>query len=168
MFRSRLAARVPALLFSIFALMAYNAPAQTAARKESKVSNQFLNPAGLSKPAGYTHVVTTQPGKVIFLAGQTALNAKGEVVGAGDLRAQATQVFENLKTALSAAGATFNDVVKLNYYVVNMKPADPPVIREVRGKFVSAEHPPASTLVGVAALARPEFLIEIEAIAVVR
>ena len=155
------------LLFSVLVLMAYNAPAQTSARKESKVSNQYVNPAGLSKPTGYTHVVTTQPGKMVYVAGQVSLNAKGEVIGKGDLAAQTGQVFENLKTALAAGGATFTDVVKLNYYVVNMKPTDPAVIREARAKFL-AEHPPASTLVGVTALANPDFMIEIEAIAVVR
>ncbi len=154
------------LLFSALVLMAYNAPAQS--RKESKVSNQYLNPAGLSKPTGYTHVVTTQPGKMVYVAGQVALNAKGEVIGKGDLAGQTAQVFENLKTALAAGGATFADVVKLNYYVVNMKPADPAVIREARAKFLPADHPPASTLVGVTALANPDFMIEIEAIAVVR
>ena len=129
---------------------------------------QFLNPAGLSKPTGYTHVVVAQPGKLVYISGQVALNAAGEVVGKGDLRAQVTQVMENLKTALAAAGATPENIIKVNYYVVNLKQDQLPVIREVRNKYFSAEHPPASTLVGVTALAREEFLIEIEAVAAVK
>jgi enamine deaminase RidA (YjgF/YER057c/UK114 family) len=76
-----------------------------------------------------------------------------------------TQVMENLKTALAAAGASLRDVVKLNYYVVNLNPEKLSTIREVRNKYISAEHPPASTLVGVTALAREEFLIEVEVVA---
>jgi enamine deaminase RidA (YjgF/YER057c/UK114 family) len=96
-----------------------------------------------------------------------ALNKQGEIVGKGDLRAQTIQVFENLKTALAAAGASFSDVVKMNTYVVNYKPTDAAVIREVRSKYTSKEKPPASTLVGIQALAREDFLIEVEVTAVV-
>jgi enamine deaminase RidA (YjgF/YER057c/UK114 family) len=109
-----------------------------------------------------------QPGRLIYVSGQVALNSAGEVVGKGDLRAQVTQVMENLKTALAAAGATPENIIKVNYYVVNLKPDQLPVIREVRGKYFSAEHPPASTLIGVTALAREEFMIEIEAVATVK
>lgn len=137
------------------------------ASKET-AKTQFLNPAGLSKPSGYTHVVVSQPGKLVYIAGQVALNANGDVVGKGDLRAQVTQCLENLKTALAAADATTEDLIKVNYYVVNLKPDQLPVIREVRGKYFSAERPPASTLVGVTALAREEFMIEIEAVAAVK
>ncbi len=138
-------------------------------RKETATTQtQFLNPSGLSKPTGYTHVVVAQPGKLIYVSGQVALNAAGEVVGKGDLRAQVTQVMENLKTALAAAGATPENIIKVNYYVVNLKPDQLPVIREARGKYFAAEHLPASTLIGVTALAREEFLIEIEAVATVR
>ena len=104
---------------------------------------------------------------MIFVSGQVALNKQLEVVGKGDLRAQTTQVFENLKVALVAAGATFADVVKMNIYVPNYKPTDVPVIREVRSKYVSKEKPPAATLVGVQALVREDFLIEIEVIAMI-
>jgi enamine deaminase RidA (YjgF/YER057c/UK114 family) len=89
-------------------------------------------------------------------------------VGTGDFRAQVIQVFENLKTALTAAGATFNDVVKMNTYVVNYQPADVAVIREVRKNYLSPTHPPASTLVGVQALVNPDYRIEIEAVAVIQ
>jgi enamine deaminase RidA (YjgF/YER057c/UK114 family) len=138
------------------------APAAQAPEKE------FLQPAGLNKTTSYTHVVTTRGGKMVFIAGQVAYNAQGEIVGKGDLRAQAMQVFENLKTALAAAGGTWNDVVKINWYIVGYKAEMLPVLRQVRGKYASATNPPASTLVGVEALANPDFLIEVEAIAVVK
>ena len=128
---------------------------------------RHLNPPGISTPTGYTHVVTAQPGKVIFISGQVSLNEKGEVVGAGDVRAQAAQVFANLDTALRAAGATWSDVVKMNAYIVNYDAGMLPGLREARSKYLTAANPPASTLVGVQALARPEFLIEVEAVAVI-
>ena len=86
-------------------------PGQTT--KEQSRQPQFLNPPGLSKPNGYTHVVIIQPGRLVYISGQVALNVAGEVVK-DDLRAQVTQVMENLKTALAAAGASLQDVVKLN------------------------------------------------------
>ena len=99
------------------------------------------------------------------MSGQVALNVAGEVVGKGDLRAQTTQAMENIKTALAAAGARTWDVIKLNYYVVGLQPNQVPIIREVRSKYFSVEHPPASTLIGVTSLAREEFMIEIEVVA---
>lgn len=125
---------------------------------------KFINPDGLSKPTSYTHVVVA--GNTVYISGQVSSNEKGEVVGKGDLRAQTTRVFENLKTCLTAAGVTFSDIVKMNTYVVNLKAEDLPVIREVRKGFLLQENPPASTLVGVTALANPDYLIEIEAVAV--
>jgi enamine deaminase RidA (YjgF/YER057c/UK114 family) len=132
------------------------------------MEKQFLNPPTIAAPRGYTHVVTATSGKMVFIAGQVAFNAQGELVGKGDVRAQTTQVYENLKNALAAVGATFADVVKLNTYVVDFKPADLAAIREVRAQyFVHAERMPASTLVGVQVLAFDGLLIEIEAVAVV-
>jgi 2-iminobutanoate/2-iminopropanoate deaminase len=145
-----------------------SAQAKHPAKEQASMQTQFLNPSGLSKPTGYTHVVVAQPGKLVYISGQVALNAAGEVVGKGDLRAQVTQVMENLKTALAAAGATPENIIKVNYYVVNLKQEQLPIIREVRNKYFSAEHPPASTLIGVTALAREEFMIEIEAVAAVK
>ena len=88
----------------------------------------------------------------------------------GDVRkvtvAQTEQVMENLSTALAAAGATFDDVAKITTFVVDYTPEMRSVIGEVRGRYLPADNPPASTLVGVSALAGPEWLIEIEAIAV--
>jgi enamine deaminase RidA (YjgF/YER057c/UK114 family) len=134
--------------------------------KAADNDTKFINPEGLSKPTGYTHVVVTSGERTVYIAGQVALNAKGELVGKNDLKAQTEQVFENLKTALMAAGCTFKDVVKITTYVVNYKPEVVPGIREIRSKYFSSENPPASTLVGVQALAREDFMIEIEAVAV--
>jgi enamine deaminase RidA (YjgF/YER057c/UK114 family) len=142
--------------------------AQTGSRSDSGARGQtrYLNPQGLSKPTGYTHVVVVaEPGKLIYVSGQTARSAAGEIIGKGDFRAQVTQAMENLKTALAAAGATMADIVKLNYYVVNLTPDQVPIIREVRQKYLTTEHPPAATLVGVTALAQADLMVEIEAIA---
>ena len=123
------------------------------------------NPSTLSTPTGYTHVVeVTGPGKMIYIAGQVAFDASGKVVGAGDMKAQTEQVFKNLEAALKAAGATFADVVKMNTYVTDMSQVA--VLREVRGRYFGATTP-ASTLVQVSGLARPELVIEIEVIAAV-
>jgi enamine deaminase RidA (YjgF/YER057c/UK114 family) len=129
--------------------------------------SQHLNPAGLSTPRGYTHVVVASGGRTVYVSGQVSANPKGEIVGKGDLKTQTTTVFENLRIALAAAGATPRDVVKKNIYVVNLKPDDVQVVREVRNAFFGAIKPPASTLVGITALAHPDYLIEIEAVAVV-
>jgi enamine deaminase RidA (YjgF/YER057c/UK114 family) len=128
---------------------------------------EFLKPEGLAAANGYSHVVITRPGKLIFISGQVALNRQGELVGKDNLQAQTEQVFENIRTALTAGGANFGDVVKINWYIKGFKPESLPVIRQVRNKYVNAAAPPASTLVGVAALFRDDCLIEVEVIAVV-
>ena len=140
--------------------------AQGASASARHAGTQYLNPDGLTKPTGYTQVVVVaEPSKLIYVSGQTARSATGEIVGKGDLRAQVTQAMENLRTALAAAGATMQDIVKLNYYVVNLKDDQVPVIREVRQKYLTGEHPPAATLVGVTALAQADLMVEIEAVA---
>jgi reactive intermediate/imine deaminase len=126
----------------------------------------FKNPEGLSKPTGYTHVVEAHAGRTIYISGQVSLNSMGELVGAGDFEAQCLQVFENLKTALLAAGAGFNSVVKLTFFLTDM--ANMPVAREVRNRYLNAEHPPASSAVEVKGLVSKDWLIEVEAIAVVQ
>ena len=128
---------------------------------------EFINPAILVKPSGYTHVVKSEPGKMIYISGQVPVNASGDIVGKGDLRIQVKQVYENLKLCLAAAGATFDDVVKMNTYVVNYKPEHIATIREVRSGYLPSTNPPASTLAGVQALYHPDVMIEIEAIAIV-
>jgi enamine deaminase RidA (YjgF/YER057c/UK114 family) len=131
--------------------------------QDKKPEKKFINPEGLSKPTSYTHVVVA--GGTVYISGQVASNEKGEVVGKGDLKAQATKVYENLQTCLKSAGLTFADVVKMNTYIVNYKAEDLPMLREVRKMFFTGENPPASTLVGVQGLANPDFLIEIEVVA---
>lgn len=128
---------------------------------------QFLKPEGIAPATGYSHVVVTTPGKMVFVSGQVARDKLGNLVGKGDLRAQTVQVFENLKTALASAGATFNDVVKINWYVKDFKQENLAVLREVRTMYVNKDNPPASTLAGVAALAQDDYLIEVEAIAAI-
>jgi 2-iminobutanoate/2-iminopropanoate deaminase len=125
---------------------------------------QRLNPPGLSTPTGYSHVVSARGGRTVYIAGQVAFDAKGQLVGKGDLPAQTRQVFANLDTALKAAGATFNDVVKVNYYMLDASQVQ--VVRDIRTKYFTTELP-ASTLVQVPRLANADFLIEIEVIAVV-
>lgn len=131
------------------------------------MSKQFLSPPTLNPTNGFSHVVVAPAGKTIYVSGQVSVNEKAEVVGKGDLRAQTEHTFENLKKALAAAGATFADVVKITYFVVDLKPESVVHVREVRKKYLSADGPPASTLVGVAALVVPDWLIEIEVVAVV-
>jgi len=128
---------------------------------------EFLKPSGLAAAHGYTHAVVAKPGKLIFLSGQVANDPSGQLVGKGDVKAQTEQVFANLKTALAAAGATFHDVVKITWYVKDYKSADLPILRAIRDKYVNTVEPPASTLVGVASLFQDDYLIEVDAIAVV-
>ena len=123
------------------------------------------NPPTLSTPTGYTHVVeVTGPARTVYIAGQIAFDKEGKIVGAGDMAAQAEQVFKNLQAALETAGAKFSDVVKMNTYITDMAKA--PAVREVRARYFG-QSTPASTLVQVVALARPELMLEIEVIAVV-
>jgi enamine deaminase RidA (YjgF/YER057c/UK114 family) len=139
--------------------------AQTKRTRAIRKFVMFVNPPTLAKPTGYTHAVIAIGRRTIYIAGQVALDQSGNIVGKDDFRAQAQQVFENLKKALEGAGASFKHVVKLNYFVLDMKQIQ--TLREVRNAYVNTEAPPASTLVEVRRLAREEFLIEVEAIAVV-
>jgi enamine deaminase RidA (YjgF/YER057c/UK114 family) len=104
-------------------------------------------------------------GRFVAISGQLALDEDGRLVGAGDPAAQARQVFENLRRCLAAAGATFDHVVKLTFFVTDM--AHMPAIRAARAEHIPDDRLPAASAVQVAALVRPEFLMEIEAYAVV-
>ena len=117
---------------------------------------------GVAPGTGYTHVVIGS-GQLVALSGQVALDEQGRVVGAGDPAAQARQVFENLRRCLAAAGATFDQVVKLTYFLTDVSFL--PAIRAARDECVDTGRPPASTAVQVAALFRPELLLEVEAFA---
>ncbi|MEU6467932.1 RidA family protein [Streptomyces massasporeus] len=121
-------------------------------------------PDGVAAAAQYSHVVLGT-GRFVAIAGQLALDEGGRLVGEGDPAAQARQVFENLGRCLAAAGATFDDVVKLTYFVTDM--AHMPAVRAARAAHIPDDRLPAASAVQVAALVRPEFLIEVEAFAVV-
>ncbi|MET7349957.1 MULTISPECIES: RidA family protein [Streptomyces] len=121
-------------------------------------------PDGVAPAAAYSHVVLGT-GRFVAVSGQLALDEDGKLVGAGDPAAQARQVFENLRRCLAAAGATFDDVVKLTFFVTDM--AHMPAVRAARDAHIPADRLPAASAVQVAALVRPEFLMEIEAYAVV-
>jgi len=131
------------------------------------MEKKFINPQGLVKPGVYTPAISVLGGRTIYVSGQVSQDAEGHLVGKSDLLAQTDQVYKNLGIALAGAGATFADVVKLNVYVVGYKPEHRAVLQSVREKNVSKDNPPASTLIGVQALARADFLVEIEAVAVV-
>lgn len=124
----------------------------------------FINPQTMPKPFGYSQIVEARGGRMVFIAGQVALNSQGQVVGEGDLEAQVRQTFTNLQAALEAVGLNFSHVVKLGLYVTDVSQL--PLIRQVRNEFVNTQNPPASTLVQISALFRPEFLFEADAIAV--
>ncbi|MYW66833.1 RidA family protein [Streptomyces sp. SID8379] len=120
-------------------------------------------PDGVAPAAAYTHVVLGS-GRFVAVSGQLALDEKGQLVGAGDPLAQARQVFENLRRCLAAAGATFEDVVKMTYFVTDV--ADMPSVRRARDEFLDPARLPAASAVQVAGLMGPEFLLEVEAWAV--
>ena len=125
---------------------------------------RFHNPSTLPAPRGYTHAVEARGGRTIYISGQVAMDAEGQLVGRGDFRAQVEQVFANLGAALDAAGADFGDVVKLGFYVLDV--ANLPIAREVRDRYVNVGQPPASTAVQVSSLVQPDWLVEVDAIAV--
>ena len=125
----------------------------------------FNNPKGTYAVSGLSHIVTVDsPGKILYLSGQVSKNSRGEIVGKGDFEGQTRQVYKNLATLLEAAGASFRNVVKQNIYTT--RPEEIQTFRRVRDEFMGTEELPASTYVGVTALADSAYLIEIEMIAV--
>ena len=129
------------------------------------VTANFINPEAMHRPAGYTHVVEVTAGRPVYIAGQVALDRSGAIVGPGDIRTQARQVFDNLQAGLQAVGAGFEQVVKLTYYLVDATQL--PVVREIRDRYVNTQQPPASTAVEVRRLVRDDLLLEVEAVAVI-
>src|SRR3984957_19889042 len=114
----------PAILALLVLISSFAVSAQT----------EFIKPEGLAPANGYSHVVVASQSKLVFIAGQVATNAKGELVGKDNLRAQAEQVFANLQLALKAAGGTLGDIAKLTMYIKAYNPEDLAIIREVRAK----------------------------------
>lgn len=132
------------------------------------MAKKFLRPPSLYPTFGYSHAVTVEgPGRLVFLSGQVPFDMQNRVVGEGNFDAQATAVFDNLGRALEEAGACFGDVVKMVYYVVGFEESLRARLAAVRDRYLSVDHPPASVLLGVAALAVPGIHIEIEATAFV-
>lgn len=133
---------------------------------------RLFNPDTIAKPAGgygYSQVGEVTGGKLVYISGQVAMDPSGNMVGKDDFRAQSEQVFKNLDAAVRAAGGDFHDVIKLNYYcAAAVDPSLIPQIREVRDKYINSQNPPTSTFVVVQRLVRPEWLIEVEAVAVVK
>jgi enamine deaminase RidA (YjgF/YER057c/UK114 family) len=125
---------------------------------------QIVNPPGVSKPQGYSHAVK-KTGTPVFLSGQVALDADGKLVGAGDVAAQVEQVFQNVRTVVEACGGTIDDIVKITVYVTDA--AHRPAVAAARARQFPEGRYPASTYLVVSALAIPELLVEIEAVAMI-
>jgi enamine deaminase RidA (YjgF/YER057c/UK114 family) len=125
---------------------------------------ETINPTDIHKTSGYSHAV--RMGELVFISGQVALDEHGAIVGAGDVRAQAEQVFHNIKVVVEAAGSSMERIGKLNVLAVSDESL--PVIREIRNRiWEPLGYVPASTFAIVADLASAEYLIEIEAVAYV-
>ncbi|MGZ5872686.1 MAG: RidA family protein [Bradyrhizobium sp.] len=134
----------------------------------TKPSKEFFSPASLPPPVGYSHIAKVNKGTIVYIAGQISSDASGNLVGEGDFDAQVEQVFRNLRIAVEAAGGAMADIVKLNYFLVaEVEQAAVPRLRAIRDRYLNVAHPPASTLVVVSRLARPGWLIEIEAVAAI-
>jgi enamine deaminase RidA (YjgF/YER057c/UK114 family) len=135
---------------------------------------RMVNPETIAKPLGrYSQVVevTSADGKTktAYVSGQVAVDKAGNLVGKGDFRAQVEQIFKNIQAAVESAGGDMHSVVKTNYYVAEaVDESQYPALREVRDKYIDVENPPASTFVVVKRLVRTEYLLEVEAVAVVQ
>jgi reactive intermediate/imine deaminase len=134
------------------------------AREGYSTLEHHIRPVGTPPVNGYSHAVSFS-GPMVAVSGQVPLDADGELVGQNDPEAQTRQVFENLTTALAAAGTGIENVVKLTVYLTDL--ADLAAFRQVRDEYISLERPPASSLVEVSGLVHPEFRVEIEALAVI-
>lgn len=126
-------------------------------------SPQYLNPGGMTKPPGYTHVVRVD--HTVYIAGQVSVAPDGRVVGKGDPEAQVRQIWRNLETAVGSVGGALKNIVKTTTYVKDIQYAA--AVRRVRDELYSSSSPPTSTLLVISGLANPDYLVEIEAIAVV-
>ena len=146
-----------------------------AADKKAKADKQtssgvhLFNPNGMAKPLStYSQVAEVTGGKIVFIAGQVGVGADGKLVGS-DFKAQVEQAFKNIRSAVEAAGGTMSSLVKTNYYVAeSVDPKEMPALREIRDRYIDTQAPPTSTFVIVKRLANPDYLVEIEAVAVVK
>ena len=133
------------------------------------MKKQCINPKGLfnSTQFGFSQIVVSGPGKMVFISGQVAWNENREIVGKNDLKEQAGMAFKNLKTAIEAAGGSLENIVMLRLYIVNYQAENGAIISEVLRENFGTENPPASTWINVQGLANEDFLIEVEAQAVI-
>jgi enamine deaminase RidA (YjgF/YER057c/UK114 family) len=132
------------------------------------VSKEAINPPSVfrSLDHGFSQAVITSGRKTLYVSGQTAWDSQKQLIGGGDLEGQARQAFTNLQAVVAAAGGTLADVVSVRIYVVDYRPEKAVPVGRAFRHFFSSEVKPASTWIGVAALADPGFLIEVEATAV--
>lgn len=131
------------------------------------MARRQVNPTQVFDPKTFTHAVAVTGGTLIYVSGQVSYDSEGRVVGKGDIRAQSERVFESLGHCLAASGARFDDIIKLNAYMVNSSPEAVKAYREVRGRYLNPNRLPASTLVGIECLVHPDLLLEVEAVACV-
>ena len=128
------------------------------------MAKQIINPPSMAAPTGYSYAVK-KSGTPVYIAGQVALDASGQLTGAGDPAAQAEQAFRNLRTVVEACGGTMDDIVKMNIYVTDAA-ARPAIVAARQRHFTRGEYP-ASTYVVISALAAPQLLVEVEAVAMI-
>ena len=160
--RALMRATIPAALICGLVLAACSVELnENNSKEQPKVEKQFMNLPQLPKPAGYTHVVTSPPGKMIFLSGQGGAGEDGELPD--DFTTQAENTFKNIKKCLEMAGATFNDVVKMNYYLIDVEKLEE--VRTIRANYINMETPPASTLVETPLIGALQ--IEVDVVAVI-
>ena len=134
------------------------------------MKKDIVNPPALGAPPRfYSHAVAIEgPGKLVYVSGQVSLDEDGKVVGVGDMRTQAGQVFKNLTHVLRAAGGGWDDVIKMNTYMVGLNADNIAAYREGRSAYFNPKKLPASTLVGVTSLVQPDWLLEVEVVAAIR
>lgn len=145
------------------AAMAGDTRSAKAARRPALSSPDALPPS-----VGFSHIADTRGGRIVYISGQVPRDASGALVGPGNFRLQVEQVFRNLDIAVRAAGGTFHDIVKLNYYCIQPKElTETRAIPEVRDRYVNTASPPASTYIFVPRLVSADWLVEIEAVAVI-
>ena len=128
------------------------------------MAKEIIKPANMSQPTGYSYAVK-KSGTPVYIAGQVALNGEGKIVGEGDAAAQTEQVFANIKSVVEACSGTMADIVKINVYVTDISYR--PAIAAARSKHFPDGQFPASTFVVISSLAQPQFLVEIEAVAMI-
>jgi enamine deaminase RidA (YjgF/YER057c/UK114 family) len=132
--------------------------------EDNTMPNRYLSPETMPAPFGHSQVVESTGTRTVHIAGQVPLNAHNELVGEGDFQAQVRQAFENVRLGLEAAGMTFNDVVKMQFFLTDI--ANLPLVRDIRDEYINTEQPPASTSVQVVALYRPEVMFEMDVVAI--